>query len=105
MTVLSGTQCAFFLRTNSTQVFILTPTQKESYVSSLRLEAVKMLENTSSRVSINHRNSGSSMKVEELLALISALHLNKTLKTLVFQPPALRIFFTVDEVNQLVSIQ
>jgi hypothetical protein len=97
-----------FLRTNSTLKslrVIFEPTQKESYISAFRLEAVKMLENTFLESLTINEKSGSGIKVEEFLALISALQLNTTLKTLGFQSSCFKtIYFTVDEVNQLVSI-
>jgi hypothetical protein len=55
------------------------------------------------RVTIRSYYSG--MKVEELLALVSALQLDTTLKILGFQNYCVEhISFTVDEMNQLVSI-
>jgi hypothetical protein len=50
-------------------------------------------------------HNGSSINVEELLALISALQLNTTLKTLGFQLSfQSRLYLTDDEVNQLISV-
>jgi hypothetical protein len=97
-----------FLRTNSTLKSLTVSfvrAQKESYVSAFRLEAVKMLENSFLESLTIKRQSNSSIQVEELLALLSALQLNTTLKTLDFQSNSfLDIRFTVDEVNQVVSI-
>ena len=97
-----------FLRINSTLKSLtvsFAPTQKESYISAFRLEAVKMLENTFLESLKIFEKYGSPIQVEELLALISALQLNTTLKTLGFQSSCFtNICFTVDEVNELVSI-
>jgi hypothetical protein len=92
-----------FLRTNFTLKYLtvsFAQNQHESYVSAFRLEAVKMLENTFlKRLTINCR--GSCITFEEFLALISALRLNTTLKTLGNHSFD---YTTVDQVNQLVSI-
>jgi hypothetical protein len=93
-----------FLRTTSTLKSLtisFTQTQRESYVSAFRLEAVKMLENTflESLTII-----GNDIEVEELLALVSALQLNTTLKTLRFQSSFERLSLTDYEASQLVSI-
>jgi hypothetical protein len=97
-----------FLRTNSTLKSLtvtFAPTQNKSYVSAFLFEAVKMLENSFLESLTITDYSGSGIKVEEFLALISALQLNTTLKTLGFQPSCFKtIYLTVDEVNQLVSI-
>jgi hypothetical protein len=100
-----------FLRTNSTLKSLtvsFTPTQ-ELYASAFRLafrlEAVTMLENSFLESLTIIENHGNGMQIEELLALISALSLNTTLRTLGFQSSCFgNICFTVDEVNQLVSI-
>jgi hypothetical protein len=97
-----------FLRTNSTLKSLtlsFVPNQRKSYALAFRLEAVKMLENTF-LVSLTIREfSGSTNKVEEFLALISALQLNTTLKTLGFNSCCFgNIRFTADEVSQLGSI-
>jgi hypothetical protein len=95
-----------FLRTNSTlkSLTVTFVQTQESYdsASAFRLEAVKMLENTFLE-SLTIDSSG--IEVEELLALISALQLNTTLKTLGFQSFCYGgLYLTDDEVNQLVSI-
>jgi hypothetical protein len=96
------------LRTNSTLKSLtvsFTQTQKGSYVSAFRLEAVRMMENTCLENLTIKESSGSDIKVEELLTLISALQLNTTLKTLDFHSSCFENgYFSVDEVNQLVSI-
>jgi hypothetical protein len=103
---LSASNVLSFLRTNVTlkslTVFFVQ-TLKESYVSAFLLEAVKMLENTCIE-SLTIHSSGSCFNVEEIFALISALQLNTTLKTLFLRFETDDIDFTVDEVNQLVSI-
>jgi hypothetical protein len=101
-----------FLCTNSTlkslQVSFRKPfvqAQMESYVSAFRLEAVKMMENTFLE-SLTIHNSASG-KFEELFALISALELNTTLKTLghnVFFESLESHYLSDDEANRLVSI-
>jgi hypothetical protein len=115
-----------FLRTNSTlkslTVTLVKPQKGSPYASAFRLEAVKMLENNflesltirsyDSGVlentfleSLTIRSYDSGVKFEELLALVSALQLSTTLKILGFQNYCVEhIYFTVDEVNQLVSI-
>jgi hypothetical protein len=72
-----------FLRTNSTLKSLAVSfvrAQTESYVSAFRLEAVKVMENTFLE-SLTIHSTGSG-KFEELFALISALQLNTTPKTL-----------------------
>jgi hypothetical protein len=109
---ISARNALSFVRTNSTLKslnisFLFMRAQKESlFVSAFRLEAVKMLENTFLKsLTIPDYYSGSSIQVEEFLALISALQLNTTLKTLGFQSSCFaNIHFTDDEVNQLVSV-
>jgi hypothetical protein len=107
--VISARTALSFLSTNSTLMSLtvsFAQYQEGSYISAFRLEAVNMLKNTflKSLTVINY-NSGSGIKVEELLALISALQLNTTLKTLGFQSDCFDdMYFTVDEVNQLVSV-
>jgi hypothetical protein len=97
-----------FLRTNSTLKSLTisyTQTQRESYLSAFRFEALKILENTFLESLTINEKSGSGFQAEELLALISALQLNTTLKTLGFQSSCFKnVYFTVDEVNQLVSV-
>jgi hypothetical protein len=106
-----------FLRTNSTLKSLTVSfmrTQKESYyASAFRLEAVKMMKENPFIESLTIERSGRSIvKVEELLALISALQLNTTLKTLGLSTTLKNLgiqldcldHFSVDEVNQLVSI-
>jgi hypothetical protein len=106
-----------FLRTNSTLMSLSNSTlksltvsfvraQNESYASAFRLGAVKVLEDNRflERLTIIE-SSGSGIQVEELLALISALQLNTTLKSLGFQSDCFgNMNFTFDEVNQLVLI-
>jgi hypothetical protein len=100
-----------FLRANSTLKSLkvqFVESQMESYVSAFRLEALKMLEENPFLESISIQSSSSSVKVEELFALISALQLNTTLKTLGLIEFSGQydhyIDLTNDEVNQLVSI-
>jgi hypothetical protein len=80
-------------------------TQKESYFSAFRFEAMKMMENTFlERFTITVDND-SGIQLKELLALLSALQLNTTLKTLGFNFRCFEnVYFTVDQVNQLGSI-
>jgi hypothetical protein len=100
-----------FLRTNSTlktlkvsfQNFVQA--QMELYISAFRLEAVKMMENTFlESFTIPSSSGGGIIKVEELFALISALQLNTTLKTLGYQFFFMILYLTDDEVNQLVLL-
>jgi hypothetical protein len=101
---LSARNALSFLRTNSTLSVSFTPTQIKSYVSAFRLEAVKMMEGNPLLESLTIKeSSGSAIIVEELLALISALQLNTTLKTLGFQASCFEKI-SVDEVNQVLSI-
>jgi hypothetical protein len=103
---LSARNALSFLPTNSTlkSLTVSFVQTQESYVSAFRLGAVKVLENTFLE-SLTIESSGYGIKVEALLALISALQLNTTLKTLGFQFHCFgNIYFTVDEVKQLVSI-
>jgi hypothetical protein len=89
-----------FLRTNSTLKSLTVSfvcSQNESYVSAFRLEAVK---NTFLETLVITGSIG--ITVEAFLALISALQLNTTLKTLAYQTS--RLSLTDDEVKQLVSI-
>jgi hypothetical protein len=96
------------LRTNSTLKSLavsFAQIQRESYLSAFRLEAMRMMENTflENLTIIDH--SYSAMKVDECLALLSALQLNTTLKTLYFESHCFNdMYFTVDEANQLVSV-
>jgi hypothetical protein len=80
-----------FLRTNSTlkslkvyfvRVQPFVQAQMESYVFAFRLEAVKILEENPSLESLAITVNNCKIKFEELFALISALQLNTTLKTL-----------------------
>jgi hypothetical protein len=94
-----------FLRTNSTLKSLkvqFVETQMKSYVSAFRLEALKILEENPFLESLSIQSS--SIKVEELFALISALQLNTTLKTLVLQADLDDIDLTDDEAKPLVSI-
>jgi hypothetical protein len=96
-----------FLRTNSTLKSLtvaFTQPQKASCVSAFRLETVKMMENAFIESLTIIDNFSRGFKVVELLAFISALQLNTTLKTLDFQRSFQRPHLTDDEVNQLVSI-
>jgi hypothetical protein len=106
--VVSARNALSFLRTNSTLKSLTVSfmqTQNESYVSAFRLEAVKMMENTFLESLTIKESNASGIQVEELLAPISALQLNTTLKTLGFQSSCFENdCLTVDEVNQLVSI-
>jgi hypothetical protein len=94
-----------FLRTNTTLKTLTVsfqPVEDESYVSAFRLEAVKMIENNPRLESLTIKSRGSFMKVEELLALVSALQCNTTLKTLDISD--MISYLTADEVKQLVPI-
>jgi hypothetical protein len=94
-----------FLRTNSTLkslTVIFMQSLKESYVSAFRLEAVKMLENT--LLESLTICSGSNINVEEFFALLSALQLNTTPKTLGYQTSLENLCLTDDEVNEFVRI-
>jgi hypothetical protein len=98
-----------FLRTNSTLKSLTVSflqARKESYVSAFLLEAVKVLENTFlESFTISSYGRGRGIEVEDFLALISALQLNTTLKTLDLQYYWFEnISFTVDELNRLVSM-
>jgi hypothetical protein len=105
---LSARKALSFLHTNSALKSLtvsFAPTQNKAYVSAFRLEALKMMKNTFLDSLTIKVRSGSGIKVEELFALLSALQLNTTLKTLGFQSRCFKdINFTVDEMNQLVSI-
>jgi hypothetical protein len=107
--VVSARNALSFLRTNSTLKSLtesFVRTQKQSYVSAIRLEAVKRMEDNPFLESLAIKSSfGCNIKYEELLALVSALQLNTTLKTLYFHFDCFEnIYFTDDEENQLVSI-
>jgi hypothetical protein len=99
-----------FLRTNYTlkalkvsfQLFVQA--QMELYISAFRLEAVKLMEESCFIESLTIEGSSSGIKVEELFALISALQLNTTLKTLGYQFSYMIHYLTDDEVNQLVLL-
>jgi hypothetical protein len=104
---LSARNALSFLRTNSTLKSLSVSfyqTEETSYISAFRLEAVKMLENTFLESLTIKEIDGYSTKVEELLAVISALQLNTTLKTLGFRESSVRLHLTDDEVNQLVPV-
>jgi hypothetical protein len=96
------------LRTNSTLKSLavsFAESQRESYVSAFRLEAMNMLENSFLESLTIADYCSSAIKVEELLALLSALQPNTTLKTLNFQSCGFEdTYYSVDEVNQLVSV-
>jgi hypothetical protein len=102
-----------FLRTNSTLKsltvsFFAQAHQESYYVSAFRLEAVRMVKDNCFLESLTIHSSGSA-KFEEWFALVSALELNATLKTLSLQSDPFDytqnfVDFTVDEVTQLVSI-
>jgi hypothetical protein len=102
-----------FLRTNSTLKSLTVSFRKPSvqaqmesnHISAFRLEAVKMMEN-SFLESLTIHSSGRG-EFEELFALISALQLNTTLKTLghyVFSDSLESHYLSDDEAHQLVSI-
>jgi hypothetical protein len=96
-----------FLRTNTTlkslTVFFVVPDRNGSYTSAFRLEAVKMMEDNPCLESLSI-TSNNKIKLDELLEVLSALQLNTTLKTLGFEYYNRSIYFSDDEVNQLVSI-
>jgi hypothetical protein len=103
---ISARNAVSFLRTNSTLKSLtvsFAPTKNESYVSAFRLEAVEMLNAFLESLTIIE-NNGSCIQVEELFALVSALQLDTTLKTLGFQSSFKSLCLTDDEANQLVSI-
>jgi hypothetical protein len=97
-----------FLRTNSSLKSLIVSfgeTQQELYVSAFRLEAVKMVEEKTVLETLFITTCRGIIKFEELLALISALQLNTTLKILGYQEvPFSERPYLADEVNQLVSI-
>jgi hypothetical protein len=99
-----------FLRTNSTLKSLTVSVgaqarAQESYASAFQLEAVKMVEENSFLEKLTITIGCKTMKSEGLLALISALQLNTTLKTLSYQVSSVKsIYLTDDEVNQLASI-
>jgi hypothetical protein len=99
-----------FLRTNSTLKSLTVSfvrAQKAPYVSAFRLEALKMAQDNPLLESLTIAN-GNRIKFEELFALVSALHRDKTLKTLSFQSGIQvsdeSLYLTDDKVNQMVSI-
>jgi hypothetical protein len=106
-----------FLHTNSTLksltvAFVSMSAREElCYVSAFRLEAVKMMQDNHFLESLSI-TTGSTMKVKGLLALVSALQRDTTLKTLSlenfypypFYITARELNLTGDEVDQLVSI-
>jgi hypothetical protein len=95
-----------FLRTTSSlkSLTVSFVRAQKAYVSAFRLEAVKMVVNTFLEILII-TGSVMGLTVEAFLALISALQLNTTLKTLGYQTSFYkRLTLTVDEVKQLVSI-
>jgi hypothetical protein len=97
-----------FLRTNSTLKSLTVSfvrAQKESFVSAFRFEAMKMFKNTFLESLTITDYGKTTIQVEELFALLSALQLNTTLKTLGFQSLCFDgMHFTVDEASRLVSI-
>jgi hypothetical protein len=108
----SARKALSFLSTNST-LKSLTVTferderdREESYVSAFRLEALKIMENTFLDSLTIIEIDRLFIEFEELLALISALQLNTTLKTLGFQACSFNknMHYTVAEESQLVSI-
>jgi hypothetical protein len=100
-----------FLRTNSTLKSLtvtFVPAQNESYVSAFQVEALKMTMDNPFLESLTIAN-GSQIKFEELVALLSALHRDITLKTLSLQSGFPQVsheslYLNDDKVNQLVSI-
>jgi hypothetical protein len=97
-----------FLHTNST-LKSLTVTfarpHKESYVSAFRLEAMNLLKNTFLKSLTITDYCSTAIKVEDCLALISALKLNTTLKALDFRSHYFNdMYITVDEASKLASI-
>jgi hypothetical protein len=98
-----------FLRTNSTLKSLKVSVVRnlnESYISAFRLETVKMLDENPflERLSIES-SSGSHINVKDFFALVPALRLNTTLRTLGLLYKCYEsIHLTDDEVNQLVSI-
>jgi hypothetical protein len=106
---ISARNALSFLRTNSTLKSLtvsFAQTQKASYISAFRLQAVKVVrENTFLESLAIVESEGDGIQAKELFALLSALQLNATLKSLRFQAFCFEhICFTDDEVNQLVSI-
>jgi hypothetical protein len=99
-----------FLRTNTTLKSLtvsLQPVAEESYVSTFRLEAVKLIEENSFLENLTIETEGRDIQFEELFALVSALQRDTTLKTLGFQSyqwPFESLYLTGDEVNQLVPV-
>jgi hypothetical protein len=105
----SASSARSFLRTNSTLKSLTVCFKQgrtlESCVSAFRLEAVKMVEESPFLESLTLTIGYETIKSEAFLALISALQLNTTLKTLGYQLLlAKRLYLTDDEVNQLASI-
>jgi hypothetical protein len=96
-----------FLRTNSTLKSLavhFVETHEESHISAFRMEALKMVEENAFLESITVTTGDQTIKLEELLTLVSALQLNTTLKTLGYQTSSRNLYLSDDEVNQLVSI-
>jgi hypothetical protein len=100
-----------FLRTNSTLKaltvsFVPAATaEKESYISAFQLEAVTMLEENHCLEDLTIVATDWHITFQELLALVSALKCNTTLKILCFQRPFFESdYLSIDEVKQLVSI-
>jgi hypothetical protein len=98
-----------FLRINSTlkslTVSFRVGARKESYASAFRLEAVKMIEKNPFLESLIIISGYTSIKFKEMLAIVSALKRNTTLKTFGFlQAPKNSHYLTDDEMKQLVPI-
>jgi hypothetical protein len=98
-----------FLRTNTTlkslTVCFQSGCEESLFGFAFQLEAVKMMEDNPFLESLTIATGyGMDIKFEEFLALISALQLNATLKTLVLHSCVTDFSLTGDEVKQLVSI-
>jgi hypothetical protein len=105
---LSAYKALSFLSTNSTLMSLTVSFyryQEAAYISAFRLETVKMMENAFLESLTIIDNSNKRIEVVELLALISALQLNTTLKTLNFRSYFFEsLHLADDEVKQLVSV-
>jgi hypothetical protein len=99
-----------FLRTNTTlkslTVCFESYWEESLFGSAFRLEALKMMKDNPFLESLTITTGrDTDIKFEELLAIISALQLNTTLKTLVLYDHSLtNLSLTDDEVKQLVPI-
>jgi hypothetical protein len=111
---ISARNALSFLRTNSTLksltvsfVQAFNEVEEHSYFSPFRMEAMKMMEENSCLESLIV-TTGYNIKFEELLALVSVLKRNTTLKYLGFQSTienfSCHLWSTEDEFNQLASI-